>query len=197
MNQILQVLIKRIKVKFLISKISDWKLTREQCQLQPNQRLVVKSTLTGNLLLVFLTVVQTLAPVLRIAIKIMFRISKWHQIVIILSKFAYTNNILYTTGTILKLIHSNDKSYCCPCLVAKDVADHIGDNGTAWCFMYLLGLTCTFWVSILSNCYNFACFSSFTEHSIYGNTVLIHLSHFDTVNIVTVNTRILLSNTLC
>ena len=42
---------------------------------------------------------------------------------------------------------SNYKSYCCPCLVAKDVATHIGDNGTAWCLMYLMGLICTGWVS--------------------------------------------------
>ena len=32
------------------------------------------------------------------------------------------------------------KASCCPCLVAKSVGDHTGDNGTMWCLGYLAGL---------------------------------------------------------
>ena len=31
------------------------------------------------------------------------------------------------------------KAVFCPCLVAKDVANHIGDNGSLWCALYILG----------------------------------------------------------
>ena len=80
-----------------------------------------------NSALVFLTAVETLVPVPRIAIKnIDQKILFW---------------ALKTRND------SNYKSYCCPCLVAKDVATHIGDNGTAWCLMYLMGCICTGWVS--------------------------------------------------
>ena len=32
------------------------------------------------------------------------------------------------------------KSLFCPCLIAKDVANEVGDSGTLWCFAYLAGI---------------------------------------------------------
>lgn len=40
------------------------------------------------------------------------------------------------------------KSLFCPCLIAKDVANEVGDSGTLWCFAYLAGIFGGYLVSL-------------------------------------------------
>ena len=39
------------------------------------------------------------------------------------------------------------KALCCPCLIAKDVANEVGDSGTLWCLGYLAGIFTGYLVS--------------------------------------------------
>ena len=43
------------------------------------------------------------------------------------------------------------KALCCPCLIAKDVANEVGDSGTLWCLGYLAGIFTGYLVSPLKS----------------------------------------------
>merc|ERR1711937_1087817 len=45
------------------------------------------------------------------------------------------------------------KALCCPCLIAKDVANEVGDSGTLWCLGYLAGIFTGYLPMYLCVCY--------------------------------------------
>lgn len=45
------------------------------------------------------------------------------------------------------------KALFCPCLIAKDVANEVGDSGTLWCLGYLAGIFTGYLPMYLCVCY--------------------------------------------